>query len=225
MKYILLLLLLPTILFGQSIVTVTPAISTTEIDSIIVAAGSTTVRSVTKPFSGITAGMKAAGLRFPLGTTVVSNTNDSILVLSQAATSTVALDSMRFEKFTSLQYSAGDALGFAFEMPKLRKINNIIVVDDVKQITAIKLVFFKAKFTETEDNLPFAVSDADADNIIGFISLATSEVFTNNQIVTQAVTALPVDLGGYEHVYCQLVDVGTPTFTAVKQIHLNIIGE
>lgn len=227
MKLFLALLFCCASCFSQVVVPYTPVISTTEIDSVVVTSGSSTVYSVTKPFSNVTAGMHIAGLRFPLGTTVTSNTNDSILVLSNSATSSVALDSIRVGIYTSAIYAAGDAVGFAFEVPqKLEKLNNIIVEDDAKQITAIKLIFFGKKFTETEDNMVFAPSDADAANIIGYLSLATSEVFSVNQIVTSAATALPINFNmSAQHIYCQLVCVGTPTFTAVNNLHINFIGQ
>lgn len=228
MKY-LLLLLLPVLCFGQTLTSITPAIATTEIDSIVVTASSSTVYSVTKPFSGITKGMTVGcnNNEFPLGTYVVSNTNDSILVLSNTSDSTVALDSLRFAKFTNLQYSAGDALGFPFRVNNIHRINNVVVVDGAKQITAVKLIFFNGSFTPTEDNLAFAVSDADAFKIMGYLSLATSEVFTNNQLVTGAATTLPINLGNTvgNAIWCQLVCVGTPTFTAVNNLRVNILGE
>lgn len=223
---IFLLLCLTSLSFGQQhVYSVSPVINSTEIDSIVVTVNSATVHSVTKPFSGVTAGSQIQSLRFPLGTTVVSNTNDSILVLSNPATATVALDSARFAVNTNLQYSAGDALGFPFEIKGgLTKIDNVIVVDAAKQITAVKLLFFRDKFTETEDNSPFAISDADATNLIGYLSLATSEVFANNQIVTGASTTLPIFLHPGK-LYCQLICVGTPTFAAVNNLKVNIIGE
>ncbi len=223
MKHLFWLLLLPTILFGQSISSIVPVVASTEIDSIVVTSGSATIYSVTKPFSGVTSGMRVVGLRVPFMTTVVSNTNDSILVLSNACTATIALDSMRFGTYTNLQYTAGDAMGFPFEVP-FSKINNVIVEDDAKQITAVKLLFFSDKFTETEDNLAFAISDADAKKIVGYLSLTVSEVFANNQIVTGAATTLPIIVPSRK-LYCQLIAVGTPTFTAVNNLRVTITGE
>lgn len=225
MKTLIALLFILTIpAFGQTSVSSSPAISTTEIDSIITDSTSTTVRSVTKPFSGITAGMRVVGLRIPFMTTVVSNTNDSILVLSNKPTATVALDSMRFAKFTQLQYSAGDALGFPFEVP-LHAVKNVIVEDDSKQATSIKLLFFRDRFTETEDNLPFAISDADAKKVIGYMLVDSNNVYANNHIMYKPQTTLPIYFGNSVHIYCQLIAVGTPTFTAVDNLRVTLIGD
>lgn len=230
MKYLFLFLLAASAA-AQTVVTVSPPLSTTEIDSIIVDSTSTTIRSVTKPFSGITAGMLIQSPRIPKGTKVVSNTNDSILVISAYPYNTVALDSMRFAKYTATQaYSIGDAMGFAMLVGDFRKIYSILIEDDIKVADSVDVVFFRdSTFTETEDNLAFAPSDTDAKKIVGYVPFTTWYVFSNNHLITMSPTAQPISLATYGSyrgkLWMQLIARGASTFTAVDAVKVTIIGE
>lgn len=208
----------------MSMVKKVPVISTTAI-TCATTVNSTTVTS-SAAFGSVVAGQRIVGAGIPFNTTVASKTDSSTIIISKAATATAASVSLRFGYFTSAIYAAGDTLGFPFYLP-VSKINNIYVIDNDKVITAVKLVIFSDEFTETADNAAFAPSDADAAKIIGYVSLATSETLGNNTIVTQASTALPLDVSTArgDKRTCQLVCVGTPTFTAVDSLAVIFMGD
>lgn len=199
---------------------IVPAISTTGL-TCGTTAGSKTVTS-SAAFASVEAGQRVVGAGIPFGTVVASKETSSSITLSKPASATSASVTLQFGYFTSAAYAAGDALGFPFEVT-MSRIDNVIVVDAAKQITAVKLLFFSDTFIETADNAAFGISDADAAKIIGYLSLATSEVFANNQIVTGSGTQLPITLGG--KTYCQLIVVGSPTFLAVDGLTVNLMGE
>lgn len=207
---------------------VTPVISTTAL-TCATTVGSNIIESSAQ-FGSVVAGMRIVGAGVPFNSIVEAVTDDSTLTIINAetksdalATATAASVSLRFGYFTSLAYASGDVLGFPFRVP-MTIIRNAIIIDAVKQITKARLYFFSKPFTEIADNAAFAPSDADATNLCGYISLTTSIVLTSNQIVTQAVTALPVDVGG--DCWCQLVvDTDTPTFTAVNNLTVLLAGE
>ena len=206
---------------------ITPTISTTAV-TCATTIGSSTVTS-SAAFGSVVAGQRIVGAGIPFMSKVLSKADASTITIGNLAgqavnaTATSASVSLRFGYFTSAIYAAGDALGFPFVIGT-KKITNVVVVDAAKVITAVKLLVFGKPFTETADNAAFAPSDADAANLIGYLSLATSEVFANNQIVTGAATGLPIDTSGFEK-YGQLIVVGTPTFLTVSDLTVNILGE
>lgn len=206
---------------------ITPTISTTAL-TCVTTIGSPTVTSAAQ-FGSVVAGQRIVGAGIPFGSKVLARATTSSLTICNSAgqsvnaTATSASVSLQFGYFTSAIYSAGDALGFPFPIGT-KKINNVIVVDDIKVIAAVKLLVFGKKFVECADNAAFAITDADATNIIGFLSLATSEVLSNNQLVAMAGTTLPIDVSAVEK-YGQLICVGTPTFTTVSNLTVNLLGE
>lgn len=235
MKHLLLfLLLVPTLAFGQRLIQIRPVVSTTEVDSIATTINSTSVElhdDAVGDFASVTAGMRVEGNSIPFGTTVVSNSGDTLLVLSNAATATVALDSLRFGYFTSLAYADGDALGFPFSIGSVRKVHSVFVADDADQMTSLELYFFVDTFSESEDNAAFAPSDADVDKIVGYRVLGVTQDLGGAKIVTMDDTELPLDLpmtrdsSGESRIIVQMVSTGAWTFTAVNNITINFIVE
>lgn len=208
---------------AQQLYSVTPVINSKEIGSIVVTAGSATVYSTTKPFAGVSATTLVQGARFPIGTKVVSNTNDSILVLSSVAWASASLDSLRFDVNTSLQYTAGDALGFPFQLPDWAKeIDNVVVVDTAKQITSIKFLYLDSAFAQTEDNSALAISDNDSKHISGYMLVDSSVVFSSNQIIVRPFNQVPLYFGS-KKTYVQPICVGTPTFVTNKALKFNFL--
>lgn len=228
MKRFLFLLLLPSLVFGQRLIQIRPIVSTTEVDSISVTINSTTVElhnSSVSTFSSVTAGMRCEGPSIPYGTTVSSNSGDTLLVLSNKATATVALDSIRFAYYTSLAYADGDALGFPFGIGPVKKIHNIFVTDDADQMTSLEMVFFTDTFSESEDNAAFSPTDADVDKVALYRVLAVTQDWGPNKVVTMDDTELPMTMPGTENIIIQMVSTGAWTFSAVNNVTVNLVVE
>ena len=84
---------------------------------------------------------------------------------------------------TGAPYAIGDAFGtmFAIKVPKHGTITRVSFLDLDDEGLRKDIVLFRAEFTETADNSPFAISDADARKCIGVISVDTFYNFGNNQ--------------------------------------------
>lgn len=176
-------------------------------------------------FGSVLAGQYVYGAGIPIGARVKTVTDTSNIILTVNATATSASVSLQFGYFTSLQYAAGDALGFPFALD-MKKIGQIVVVDNDKQITAIKGYIWNAEpATVTADNAAYAPSDADAAKIIGYFSLTTNITLSNNTVILSAATDIPLWCDTGKRKFCQLIVVGTPTFTAVDSLTVNFIGE
>lgn len=205
-------------------VSITPVIGT--VAAGIATAGSSGQKILTSAalFGSVVAGQKVYGPGIEFGTKVASVETTSSLTLDKNITLTGA-KTVQFSYFASTAYSAGDCLGWPFEIP-LNKIGNIFIIDIIKQITAAKLyVFSKVPATATLDNAAFAPPDADARNLIGYYSLTGTVALSANQVIFPADTELPLAQVGDTAMYGQLVVVGTPTFTAINEITVNISGE
>ena len=237
MKKLLLILLFPTLGYGQQLFTFRPYISTTVEDSMLVTSGSDTVFALAADIidtASVVAGVGVLGAGIPFGTKVVSlSATGDTLIIDNDATATSASQSLSFGYFTGSQaYQASDALGWPFLIPNFKVIYSIVIVDDATQLaTSVIPVFFNGAFTPTMDNAAFTPSDADADKIIGVTTLATSYTLGANKVWTQASTALPIYLNARSSwltapkIYCQLVAGGIGTFTAIDNLTVNIIGE
>jgi len=203
-------------------VKIQPVISTTAL-TCVTTAGSKTVTS-SAAFGSVLADQAIQGAGIPWGTTVLSKETSSSITISNPASATSASVSLRFGYFTSLAYADEDALGFPFELP-FKKINNIMVIDAAKQITALELAFFRKPFVPSADNAAFAPSDADMAELMGFLVLDGTKVYGDNQIVyyDAGPLQLPLDVGG--KTYVQLIAQGAATFLTVSDLTLNISGE
>jgi len=202
-------------------VPITPVISMTTLTCGTIS-NLATVTSATL-FGSVVAGQAVHGVGIPFGTVVLSVESPSGITLSKRATFTDAAASLQFGYFTSAIYAAGDCLGIPFEIP-LNSIEQIVVVDAIKVITAAKLYVFSAPPAPTLDNAAFAPADADAKNVIGYYSLTGTVALSANQIIFPADAELPLAKCGAQRMIGQLVVVGTPTFTAVNNLTMNIIG-
>lgn len=230
MKYFIIpaLLLFVTLGLGQSTYTIQPVISTT-VDSSDVVSGNDTVTAVTAgAFGSVTKGMRVVGPGIPFGTTVETWIDSSTIILSAVATATDDTALVRYGHFTSLAYSAGDALGFPFAIPTMKNLKQIVVIDDAKQITSVDMIFYSATFTETADNAAIAPSDADAENLVGYTTVGGTgfhKVLGNNHVLVLPFTTLPPNFSVSSRMYCQMIVVGTPTFTAVDNLTVKFIYE
>ena len=235
--FALLFLALASVAPAQQLISIRPVISTTKVDSVIVTNNSTTVEldnAAVGDFASVVAGVQVYGNNIPFGTTVSSNSGDTLLVLSAKATETVLLDSLRFGYFTSAAYADGDALGFPFQIGTVKEIKSVFVVDDADQMTSLELVFFTDAYRDTArptDNLPFNPTDNDGADIIGYRVLSVTQDWGSFKSVTMDDTELPIsiprtrDADGNSRLYVQMVATGAWTFVAVDDIIINFIVE
>jgi hypothetical protein len=200
-----------------------PTISTTTITCGTTIASTAVTSSA--GFGSVVAGQKVFGAGIPYGTTVVTVTDTSNIVISNKATATAASASLQFSYYTSAAYTAGDCVGFPFEIG-MQKINQIVVVDNDKVVaTNLKFYIFDGLPAVTLDNAAFAPSDADAAKLVGVVTVSTFTTLGNNIIGLSAATDQPVWVNTAKVKYCQIVCGGTPTFSAVDSLTINIMGE
>lgn len=234
MKKILLLFVFASTALAQlRVVEVTPLISTVGVDSVIAKNGSDTLKARLADFDSAAVGQKIVGTYIPFGATITAVQGDTIIVISSTLTVASSPDSLAkvsIGKFQGSQaYASSDALGFPFEVTGLgSSIHQIIVEDDSKQITGVDIVFFDSLFAPTVDTAAFAPSDADARNIVGYITIGgtgANKALTNNNILqipfTNAVWPVPKS----KRYVCQLVATSTPTFTASNNLRIKFIVE
>lgn len=124
-------------------------------------------------------------------------------------------------------YAAGDAVGglltfaLAPDAPIASgKITGVTVIDRGAQSAPLVLQLFKAAITPSADNAAYAVSDADAANAIGNVSIVAGDYAggTLNKVATKQVE-LPFALPqGTSSVFGQLSTSGTPTYASVGDL-------
>ena len=134
-------------------------------------------------------------------------------------------------------YAAGDALGgrleFALAAPAISGrayITKIVIVDDDQELAPIDIVFFDRAFTATADNAPFAPSDADMQNSLGYVDIAATDYanFSTNSVACKTSglrMPFDFDLYGTQTLYAQMVVRGTPTYTATDDLTVKIAVE
>jgi len=221
---------------AQVTFTVRPLVGTTVIDSSVVTSGSTLIRKTGTPAvfdtAKVKAGKRIQGPGIPFGATItqVNQSSRDSLYISSAATATTALATISVEFFTSSQaYTAGDALGWLFRMPKFKRIDNIIITDDASQLaTGVTLVVFDSVITPTADNAAFSPTDADVDHLVGLGLLSVSNAWGVNKVWTLPATTLPIhtrSANSSSYYFGQLVAGGVGTYTAIDNLTLTIIGE
>ncbi len=134
-------------------------------------------------FTAVVAGQVIQGSGIPFGATVLSKTDANNITISANAT-TSDTTSVMTGIFESTAYAAGDALGFPFLIKSgIKRIWNITVIDDAEQLATVNLLLFNSTFTQVNDNSAFALSDADAENVIAVISIANVVVLSDSSPV------------------------------------------
>lgn len=122
-------------------------------------------------------------------------------------------------------YADGDVLAIPQEITgiftadrNVRKLMSLVVQDDDDQGTAIDLVFFNATATLGTINAAVSISDADADKILGVVSIAAADF--NDHINSQQATKTGLELllkaaDGVSSLWiAAIVRSGTPTYSA-----------
>jgi hypothetical protein len=130
-------------------------------------------------------------------------------------------------------YSAGDAVGDGLEFEDVvssfapeGEIMGLILIDKAQQDKEMDLWLFDRAFTATDDNAEFDPSDADIDNCIGVIHIATTDYIDAKDQGLAWVVPEPKAFRLEDQqtsLFAQLVTAGTPTFAAVDDLTLKLI--
>lgn len=233
MKWLILpLLFMSGLAYGQRLVTVTPYVASTTVDSIDVTKGSTSFElddAAVGDFAGVTAGMRVQGPLVPFGTTVSSNSGDTLLVLSAAATGSDTLTTLQFALEGDTVYADGQAFGMTFAI-SANRINSISVLDKSKQVTSIEVMFLH-DYAYIVDGSAVALSDANASKAFNFRLLDDNQVFSSNHLMTTDRADVPIELttskdsDGQSRTFVQLVCTGADTVNSISDIVVNFVVE
>ena len=222
------LIALSAISFSQNnFVRMTPTISTSLVATDGTTATDTLKSHVAGGFDSVKLGMRVVGAGIPFGSYVTQIIDTSTIRINQKLTATITNSNRQYGFFKSHAYAAGTTLGFPMTIQPFRQINQIIVEDDDKQITSVDMVFFDTTWTETPDTVAFAPSDFDARRIVGYVTVGGAgfeKSLGNNYVMVLPFTDQPLQFA-VKRLYCQLITVGTPTFTTSSSLHITFIGQ
>lgn len=138
---------------------------------------------------------------------------------------------------TAGAYSDLDAVGSKMEFRdacstynNTGKIVQGLIKDAAKQAALLYLILFDRDFTETTDNDPFTVSDADLHNIVAILefSIANYVSFADNCVGTLGFANIDLRVPfvleeGGTSLFGQLfVKTSTPTYVAVDDLHVEL---
>lgn len=155
-------------------------------------------------------------------TAVACNAETTVRTLSRSITVTPVV--------TAGAYSAADAVGGKMEFADATSsfntavLSTVVVVDDADQGVALDIVCFNQSFTATADNAALAISDADAGNVVAWVSVATSDYVdlgASKVAVIGNINQL-ITTHGSTNLYCQMMTSGTPTYAAVDDLHVTL---
>lgn len=128
-------------------------------------------------------------------------------------------------------YSAGDALGGLLTFTGITNVQGtgivqtLIVVDQAAQSDPMDLVLFDRTFTATADNAAFTVSDTDAQNIIGSITVIAGDYvdMTASDTATVRDVSLAFKAKDDGTIFGQLVTRATPTYAAIDDVTIKLV--
>lgn len=136
-------------------------------------------------------------------------------------------------------YTAGDQVGTQFTMAGCSRasggtgtivgcalINAHLTLTGAEVIGAYDVVITRSSITLAGDNAVYAISDADACNVVGLIQLAGSFDIGNNRISQMFNLAIPYDCSGGTSLYASLITRTAHTFfTNVGDLQLVLYVE
>lgn len=136
-------------------------------------------------------------------------------------------------------YTAGDQVGTQFTMAGAARasggtgtivgcalINAHLTLTGAEVIGAYDVVITRSSITLAADNAAYAISDADACNVVGLIQLAGSFDIGNNRISQMFNLAIPYDCSGGTSLYASLITRTAHTFfTNVGDLQLVLYVE
>lgn len=118
-------------------------------------------------------------------------------------------------------YSAGDQMGTQFTLASAARasggtgtITGVEVISAADIVGPMDVVFFRASVTLASDNAAFAISDADALNVVGICQLAGAFDIGNNRTAQQFNLAIPYDCSGGTSLYAGIITRFAHTFFA-----------
>lgn len=138
---------------------------------------------------------------------------------------------------TAGAYSANDAVGGKMEFEDIctpysndTKLKAVVITDKGAQAAKLYLVLFSEDFTATADNAEFDPSDSDLLNMVGVVTIATTDYadFKDNAVATHVLSQpLPLELveGGTSLFGQLMVETSTPTYTATSDLQVTLVVE
>lgn len=125
-------------------------------------------------------------------------------------------------------YTTGDTLGTIFTLPNAARatggygvITGVAVISAADITGAIDVIFHRATATLAADNAAYAISDADALNVIDVVQLGTSIDIGNNRIARATGLAIPYETGAGTSLFASLATrSGHTFFAAVTDLQL-----
>lgn len=127
-------------------------------------------------------------------------------------------------------YTAGDQVGTQFTITGAARasggtgtIVGVTLTDETDIIGAYDVVFSRSSITPAADNAAFSISDGDAVNVVGVVSLAGSYDLGLNRIAQAFNLAIPYDASGGTSIYANLIcRVGHTFFGATTSLKLTV---
>lgn len=118
-------------------------------------------------------------------------------------------------------YSAGDQVGAIFTLANAARasggtgrILGVVLLDDADIIGPYDVVFSRASITLAADNAAYAISDADAANVVAVVPLSGAWDLGNNRIAQAHNLSIPYDCSGGTSLYASLIARAAHTFFA-----------
>lgn len=158
-------------------------------------------------------------------------TTQGLAVVARADTQRIAVTSGGLTTATTA-YTAGDQLGTQFTLANAARasggtgrIVGIVLLDETDIIGAVDVIFTRASITLAADNAAYAISDADAANVIAIVPLTAADL-GNNRVAQAANLSIPYDCSGGTSLYCSLVTRTAHTFFgATTSLKLQVFVE
>lgn len=130
-------------------------------------------------------------------------------------------------------YTAGDQVGNLFTIANAARatggtgrIVGVTLLDDADIIGPYDVVFFRSSVTLASDNAAFAISDADAAEIIAVVPLSGAWDLGNNRIGQAHSISIPYDCSGGTSLYASLITRAAHTFfSATDDLTLQVFVE
>lgn len=159
------------------------------------------------------------------------STVNGIAVVTRLDTQRIAVTSSGLTIATTA-YTAGDTLGTQFTLANAARASDgtgrivgVVLMDETDIIGAVDVIFTRASVTLAADNAAWAISDADAANIVAVVPLSVADV-GNNRIAQALNLRIPYNCSGGTSLFCSLVTRTAHTFfTATTSLKLQVFVE
>jgi hypothetical protein len=132
-------------------------------------------------------------------------------------------------------YAIGDQVGTQFTMAGCARnsggtgtIVGCVLISAADTIGAFDVVVTRASITPAANDAAFAISDADALNIVGIIQLNGAFDIGNNRVCQAFNLAIPYDCSGGTSLFCNLITrfaIPATPFAAVTDLQLVLLVE